>query len=156
MAKLWIRSDRNSLSEVITPRGSCIQSFKPIPLAVKKHATVTLKRSIYAIWPMWPWKVGQIKNPYDMWCILARTRSTYHKDFIKNKSLISEISHFLCGCTSETLRNLTLVFGICSVYILINILREISAKSKHIWKINPLTVSAHREMYMNFTNTLQQ
>lgn len=24
------------------------------------------------LWPLWPWKVGQIKHPQDMWCSLIR------------------------------------------------------------------------------------
>ena len=43
-------------------------------------------------WPLWPWKVGQIKNLYDMWCPLGR--STHHNFFKFFGPVLREKSHF--------------------------------------------------------------
>jgi hypothetical protein len=32
-------------------------------------------RNFYELWPLWPWKVGQIQNPGNMWCSLIRYTS---------------------------------------------------------------------------------
>jgi hypothetical protein len=29
----------------------------------------------FELWPLWPWKVGQIQNPGNMWCSLTRNNS---------------------------------------------------------------------------------
>ena len=46
-----------------------LKRLQNVPYLLNGGATGTF-------WPLWPWKLGQIKNPEDMWCPLGR--STYH------------------------------------------------------------------------------
>ena len=41
---------------------------------------------------MWPWKIGQIKSPENMWCLLAR--STSNKNLSEIRAVLRELWHF--------------------------------------------------------------
>ena len=64
-----------------------LKRLQNVPYLLNGGATGTF-------WPLWPWKLGQIKNPEDMWCPLGR--STYHIFFKFFGPFIREESHFLC------------------------------------------------------------
>ena len=44
------------------------------------------------LWPLWPWKIGQIKSLEEMWCLLAR--STSHKNLSKIRAVLRQLLHF--------------------------------------------------------------
>ena len=44
------------------------------------------------LWPLWPWKIGQIKNLEYIWCPLAR--STSHKNLSKIGQVLWALLHF--------------------------------------------------------------
>jgi hypothetical protein len=60
-------------------------------------AGVVTKRALLMdpdeLWPLWPWKVGQIKNPGIMSCIPIRW--THHKNLELIPSLVQEFYHFM-------------------------------------------------------------
>ena len=45
--------------------------------------------TFYTIWPLWPWKVGQIKNPSDI--MSSVLRYTYHINLVMPSQSVSEI-----------------------------------------------------------------
>jgi hypothetical protein len=100
---------------------------------------------MYEHWPLWSWKVGQIKNPGDIWCTCTLARSIYHKKFTKNGPVKGSIGFFLFSHSSPKWQteNHTGLIGNCSTTWPthtpnIKSLRQISFELLGVYELWPL------------------